>query len=106
MLDRAEHGGILPSGRKLTTQTHHPVTLLRCPSYWWRYSYCIHASDQHQEVPALVRAEELEDLDNGIPEAAACPLTRLSQQHLELGKCLLDGIKGSSQNNRSIYGSR
>jgi len=56
-------------------------------------SYCIHASDQHQEVPALVRAEELEDLDNGIPEAAACPLTRLSQQHLELGKCLLDGIK-------------
>src|SRR5687768_1616489 len=37
VLDRAEHGGILPSGRKLTTQTHHPVTLLRCPSYWWRY---------------------------------------------------------------------
>jgi hypothetical protein len=37
VLDRAEHGGILPSGRKPTTQTNHPITLLRCPSYWWRY---------------------------------------------------------------------
>src|SRR3954464_7418942 len=37
VLDRAEHGGIIPSGRKPTTQTNHPVTLLRCPSYWGRY---------------------------------------------------------------------
>src|SRR4051795_9878594 len=38
VLDRAEHGGILPSGRKPTTPTNHPVTLLRCPSYWGRYT--------------------------------------------------------------------
>src|SRR5918993_3003042 len=38
VLDRAEHGGILPSDRKPTTQTNHPVTLLRCPSYGWRYN--------------------------------------------------------------------
>jgi len=37
VLDRAEHGGILPSGRKPTTQTNYTVTLFRCPSYWWRY---------------------------------------------------------------------
>jgi hypothetical protein len=38
---------------------------------------------REEEVPALVKAEELEDLGNGIPEAAACPLARLSQQRLE-----------------------
>jgi hypothetical protein len=38
VLDRAEHGGIIPSGRIPTTQTNHPVTLLRCPSYWRRYN--------------------------------------------------------------------
>jgi DNA-binding transcriptional LysR family regulator len=38
VLDRAEHGGIILSGRKPTTQTNHTVTPLRCPSYWWRYN--------------------------------------------------------------------
>lgn len=44
-------------------------------------------------MPALVRAEELEDLCDGLAEAITCPLAGLSQQRLEFGDSLFYGIE-------------
>jgi hypothetical protein len=46
-----------------------------------------------EEVPALGWAVELENVGDGVPETIACPLARFSQQRLEFGKGLFDGIE-------------
>jgi hypothetical protein len=46
-----------------------------------------------EEVPALGWAVELENVCDGVPETVACPLARFSQQRLEFGKGLFDGIE-------------
>jgi hypothetical protein len=46
-----------------------------------------------EEVAALGWAVELENVGAGVPEPVACPLARFSQQRLELGKGLFDGIE-------------
>jgi hypothetical protein len=46
-----------------------------------------------KEVPALGWAVELENVGDGVPETVACPLARLSQQRLEFGEGLFDGIE-------------
>jgi hypothetical protein len=46
-----------------------------------------------KEVPALSWAVELENVSNGVPETIACPLAHCSQQRLEFGKGLFEGIE-------------